>query len=168
MTTTVFLSDGITTATGLKYDCSSAVLTDYVHYSPGLATDYQNMRDASGLHPGLTSHSPYCAHYWLLPDLTQLEDVAQTMPAVTNGSFAGPQWRAWTFPTMYSWLATVEHVMTQSHPKARPRSQGAVRSGFQMHLHVLPQRRLYRIKSIGGSLTLAAGTIGSPVATRPR
>ena len=55
----------ITTVTGLKYDCYSALVNEYDDYRLALEVDYRYTRDASLPHPGLCCRGQEYEHYWL-------------------------------------------------------------------------------------------------------
>ena len=80
----------ITTGTGLRYDCYSALLIDYGDYHPVHEVDYGYMRDAASFRPGLSRQDPDYEHHWLCPELMTEESTAPTAPAVESGSLVSP------------------------------------------------------------------------------
>ena len=80
----------ITLVTGLKYDCYSALVTEYDDHHPVLEVDYRYTRDAPLFHPGLCCRAQEYEHYWLLPELMTVEDRGPVAPAVEGRPCASP------------------------------------------------------------------------------
>ena len=80
----------ITMVTGLKFDCFTALFTEYDDYCLVIEVDYRYMRDASLFHPGLNHRDREYEHHWLFLELMTAESAEPAAPAVETGSCVSP------------------------------------------------------------------------------
>ena len=59
----------VTTTTGLKYDCYSALGTDHDEYKPVMDVDYKYMRNVMDMHLGVGCRDPEYEHVWLYSEV---------------------------------------------------------------------------------------------------
>ena len=80
----------VTTTTGLKYDCSSALRTDYEDYVPVMDVNYICMRDVTDTLFDASCRYPDYEHHWLYPELIKVEIHALYKPVVDCGKVQEP------------------------------------------------------------------------------